>query len=57
MVPGNIPSVEQKYKLHYLKTIMTNGIFIFSVISHHDEHQRQEEGDPVHVQQAIPQAW
>ncbi|CAB1340997.1 unnamed protein product [Coregonus sp. 'balchen'] len=27
------------------------------VISHHDEHKRQEEGDEVHVQQGLPQAW
>lgn len=32
-------------------------MYFLSVISHHDEHKRQEEGDQVHVQQAVPQAW
>uniref|UniRef100_A0A3P9A377 Large ribosomal subunit protein eL21 n=1 Tax=Esox lucius TaxID=8010 RepID=A0A3P9A377_ESOLU len=27
------------------------------VIRHHDEHQRQEEGDEVHVQPVFPQTW
>lgn len=40
-------------------SIVTNwsGVFFLSVIRHHDEHQRQEEGDQVYVQQAVPQAW
>lgn len=32
-------------------------LIFFTVIRHHDEHKRQEEGNQVHVQQAIPQTW
>lgn len=39
------------------RNFLTKLVCHLSVIRHHDEHQRQEEGDQVHVQQAIPQAW
>lgn len=46
-----------RHRLETGNNTFCNKLYFLSVIRHHDEHQRQEEGDQVHVQQAIPQTW